>query len=140
MRRTAMAYWEGDLKRGKGVVSAESGVLKNVSYNFSKRFEQEPGTNPEELIAAAHSACYSMALSGALATNGTVAKAIETTATAVLEPGNGGFSIVRIDLHCHAQVEGLSDERFAEIAENTKNNCPVSRALAVPITLHAHLV
>ncbi len=140
MRRVGMAIWEGDLKRGKGVVSSESGALKNVPYNFSKRFEQEPGTNPEELIGAAHAACFSMALSGGLATNGTIAKEIETSATVTLETVDGAATITRIDLHCHASVDGISDEKFAEIAENTKKTCPVSRLLKCEITLHAHLV
>ncbi len=140
MRRVGMAFWEGDLKRGKGVVSSESGALKNVPYNFSKRFEQEPGTNPEELIGAAHAACFSMALSGGLATNGTIAKEIETSATVTLETVDGAATITRIDLHCHAQVPGCTDEKFAEIAENTKKTCPVSRLLKCEVTLHAHLV
>ena len=140
MRREGMAFWEGDLKTGKGVISAESGAFKNVPYNFSKRFEQEPGTNPEELIGAAHAACFSMALSGGLATNGTIAKEIETSATVTLETVDGAATITRIDLHCHAQVPGCSAEKFAEIAEKTKKTCPVSRLLKCEITLHAHLV
>jgi osmotically inducible protein OsmC len=140
MRRRAVATWEGDLKRGKGAVSSESGAVRQVSYNFSKRFEQEPGTNPEELIGAAFASCYSMALSGGLAANGTVARHIETEATVTVEPKDGGFSITRVDLSCHAEVPGCTEAQFAEIAENTRKTCPVARALAVPTTLHAHLV
>ncbi len=140
MRRTATAFWQGDLKRGKGTISSESGVLKDVPYNFAKRFEEEPGTNPEELIGAAHAGCFSMALSGDLTANGTIAKAIETTATVTLESIDGAATITRVDLHCHASVDGISAEKFAEIAENTRKTCPVSRVLNAEITLHAHLV
>jgi lipoyl-dependent peroxiredoxin len=140
MRRTAMAVWEGDLKRGKGVISTESGAVKSVGYNFSKRFEQEPGTNPEELLGAAMASCFSMALGSGLAANGTVARQIETTAVVNLEPKDGGFSITRIDLSCHASVPGCTDAQFDEIANNAKNTCPISRTLSVPVTLHAHLV
>lgn len=140
MRRTAMAVWEGDLKRGKGVVSTESGAVRSVGYNFSKRFEQEPGTNPEELLGAALASCFSMALGSALAGNGTTATQIETVATVNLEPKDGGFSVTRIDLSCHASAPGCTDEQFDTIATNTKSTCPISRTLSVPITLHAHLV
>jgi osmotically inducible protein OsmC len=129
MVRTANAVWNGNLKEGKGIVNVESGLFKDASYNFSKRFENEKGTNPEELIAAAHAACFSMALSAALSGAGHSVKSIKTTDKAHLEKSGDGFAITKIEVNCEAEVEGIDNKKFQEFAENTKKGCPVSKAL-----------
>jgi osmotically inducible protein OsmC len=136
MKRSASAEWSGGLKDGKGTVSTESGVLSGVPYNFSMRFENEKGTNPEELIAAAHAACFSMALSNGLAQDGTPPERLETSAVVTFVPGTG---ITKSALTVRGRVPGLDAEGFRAAAENAKANCPVSQALAgVPeITLDA---
>ena len=137
IHKKGQAHWEGDIKRGKGTVSTESGVLNQQPYGFNTRFEGEKGTNPEELIGAAHAACFSMALSKALADNGTPAEKLETTASVGFKPGVG---ITGSHLTLHADVPGLSDEAFQELAAGAKANCPVSQALAgIEITLDAKL-
>ncbi len=139
MNRKAEARWEGDLKAGKGHIKLESGAFQGP-YSFGARFESAPGTNPEELLGAAHAGCFSMALSLALSSAGHIPTSIDTTATVHLEKGEKGFSITGIDLVTKAVVPGLSNEAFQQAAEATKTNCIISKALAsVPMRLEAHL-
>lgn len=137
--RTATARYDGLGKDGKGHVSSQSGVLSNNPYGFSTRFENEPGTNPEELIAAAHAGCFTMALSFALAREGFTQGTLETKAALTLEKDGDGFRITRSDLSLHASVDGIEPERFAEIAADAKANCPVSKLLNAEITLETQL-
>ena len=140
MIRKANAVWKGGLKDGQGTVSSDSGVLKAVSYNFSQRFEDQPGTNPEELIAAAHAACYSMALSGDLGRANLKPESVETKASLTLERIEGvGFTTTRIHLEVLGKVPGVTQEQFVGIAEGAKRNCPISRLLNTTITLDAKL-
>lgn len=125
--RSASAKWEGGLKGGRGSFSGQTGL--SGQYNFSSRFENGEGSNPEELLAAAEAACFSMALSGALEKNGTVATSIETKAQCTIEKVGEGFSITKMQLDVRAQVEKLDDATFQRIARETKDGCPVSRAL-----------
>lgn len=137
--RTANAVWEGTLQEGKGNMELGSGAFEGA-YSFSTRFEEQPGTNPEELIGAAHAGCYSMALSGGLGRAGFTPTSIATTAKVHLTKGDAGFNISKIELHTEAQVPDIDDAKFQEIAEATKSGCPVSKALAsVPIELTAVL-
>jgi len=137
--RTAEAEWRGDLASGSGIVEGESEAL-DAAYSFASRFEEGSGTNPEELIAAAHAGCYSMALSHALAEAGHDPGRIRTTARVVLEMEDEGPAIARIELECEAEVPGIDDDAFREFAEDAKEGCPVSRALSsVPIVLEATL-
>jgi osmotically inducible protein OsmC len=137
--RIATAHWEGGLQQGKGTMRFGSGAFEG-QYSFSSRFEEGTGTNPEELIGAAHAGCFSMALSGGLERAGFAPTSVETTARVHLEKGAGGFRISRIDLSCTAEVPGIDDAAFREQAEAAKTNCPVSQALAaVPIELDATL-
>lgn len=141
MKRNASAHWAGDLKTGKGTVSTESGVLAKTQYSFSTRFENGAGTNPEELIAAAHAGCFSMALSGQLSKAGFSPKSVKTTAKVHLMKVDAGFSITQIELENESAVPGIDDAKFQELAGNAKKGCPVSKALAaVEITLKARLV
>jgi lipoyl-dependent peroxiredoxin len=136
IRKQGMAEWSGGLKDGKGTVSLQSGALKQQPYGFNTRFEDKPGTNPEELIGAAHAACFTMALSGALEKAGLKADSLKTTATVSLDKSGEGFAISGIELVLNGVVPGADEARFTEIAEEAKVNCPVSKALsAVPITL-----
>jgi lipoyl-dependent peroxiredoxin len=136
IRKQGMAEWSGGLKDGKGTVSLQSGALKQQPYGFNTRFEDTPGTNPEELIGAAHAACFTMALSGALEKAGLKADSLKTTATVSLDKSGEGFAISGIELVLNGVVPGADEARFTEIAEEAKVNCPVSKALsAVPITL-----
>ena len=138
--RSADAQWEGPLQGGKGHMRFGGGAFDGA-YSFSSRFEDGQGTNPEELIAAAHSACYSMALSAGLGGAGFKPQRVSTTAKVHLEKGDAGFRIPRIDLVTEAQVPGMDDAQFQEIAEGAKKNCPVSQVLAgAEITLQATLV
>ena len=138
--RNAEAVWEGDLKSGKGTVKLGSGAFSGP-YSFQSRFENGAGTNPEELIAAAHAGCFSMALSHALAQAGHPPKRVHTTAKVHLQQAAAGFSIPRIDLVCEADVPGLDAAAFKDQAEQAKKNCPVSKLLAAAeITLDAKLV
>jgi osmotically inducible protein OsmC len=140
MDRKAEARWAGDLKAGRGTVKLGSGAFEGP-YSFVSRFEDGPGTNPEELLGAAHAGCFSMALAHALATAGHPATSITTTATVHLTKGATGFSISGIDLVTRGVVPGVSAEVFLKMAEETKVNCIVSRALAsVPMKLDAQLV
>lgn len=138
--RTAEAEWKGDLNQGTGTVRTETGTLDG-RYSFSSRFEEGAGTNPEELIAAAHAGCFSMALAGALGRAGHPAESVRTTARVHVEKGEGGFSITRIELTCRARVPGMDAATFRESAEGAKAGCPVSRALSgtVQVVLDAEL-
>jgi len=127
--RRASAIWRGDLKSGKGEVTATSAVFQSTPYTFATRFENAPGTNPEELIAAAHAACYSMAFSNALASKGHVPESIETTATLTLALGEGGPKISKVRLETRGKVPGIDNAKFLEIAREAKDGCPVSKLL-----------
>jgi lipoyl-dependent peroxiredoxin len=127
--RKANAEWRGDLKGGSGNISSESGVLTNVAYNFVSRFEQGKETNPEELIGAAHSACYSMALANGLSGAGFKVNSIKTEDTVHIEKLDSGFTITKIEINVNADVEKVDDAVFQKIAEDTKKGCPVSKAL-----------
>jgi len=131
--RTASARYEGLGKEGKGTVSTQSGVLSDQGYSFGTRFGDEPGTNPEELIAAAHAACFTMALSFALARAGFSDGTLETKAKVTLEQDGDGFRVSRSDLTLEARVPGIEESRFAEIAQGAKANCPISKLLKAEI-------
>jgi len=139
MQRNASAHWSGGLKDGKGTVSSASGVLKNTPYSFSTRFESQPGTNPEELIAAAHAGCFTMALSGQLGGAGMTAQAIDTTATVTLEKLEAGFTVTGIHLQVTAKIPGADQAKFDQAAKNAKEGCPISRLLNTKITMDAKL-
>lgn len=127
--RQAGAVWRGDLRKGNGTISTESTVLAETPYSFSTRFENEPGTNPEELIAAAHAACYSMAFANTLAKKGYNPQTIDTYAAITFERQDGGFAIVKSRLRVRGKVPGLDAEAFEEIAHEADGNCPVSNLL-----------
>nr|BFD62539.1 OsmC family protein [Bdellovibrio sp. HM001] len=135
MQRKASARWQGNLQYGRGVLNSESGALKDVPYSFTTRFENTPGTNPEELIAAAHSGCFAMALAGALAKKGFNADTLDVSATVSLEKNGDAFSITSSRLKLRAQVPGLDRKLFDSIAQDAKVNCPVSKVLKADITL-----
>lgn len=139
MKRNASAEWKGGLKDGKGTISTDSGVLKNAQYSFSTRFENGIGTNPEELIAAAHAGCFSMALSGQLGNANLKADSIRTTATVTMEKTDAGFTITAVHLDVAARVPGATDAAFQAAAKNAKEGCPVSRLLKAEITMQAVL-
>jgi lipoyl-dependent peroxiredoxin len=139
MVRKASAIWKGGLKDGQGTVSTDSGVLKTVPYNFAQRFENETGTNPEELIAAAHAACFSMALSAELGKANLKPASVETSAALTLEKLDVGFTTTRIHLSVTASVPGASPEAFLKATEDAKRGCPISRLLNTTITLEAKL-
>ena len=139
MKRTASAVWQGDLKQGKGTISTASGVLKDTQYSFTTRFENGPGTNPEELIAAAHAGCFSMALSAFLGKAGHQPERVATQANLTLEQVQGNWTITAIDLETTAKVPGIDRSKFDTIANDAKANCPVSRVLNAKISLSAKL-
>lgn len=139
MKRSAKAVWSGDLRSGNGTISTESGVLSDTPYSFKTRFEQGTGTNPEELIGAAHAGCFSMAMSVELQKLGLIAEKIETKADVTLEQKVGGFTITAVHLTLRAKVPGASQSDFEEAAEATKTGCPVSKLLKADITLDAQL-
>jgi lipoyl-dependent peroxiredoxin len=139
MVRKASAVWKGTLKQGKGTVSTESGVLLSTPYSFATRFEGVPGTNPEELIGAAHAACFSMALSGQLGEAGMTADSIETTATITFEKTEAGFTITKSHLDVTARIPGSNQAAFDKAAANAKAGCPISRLLKAEITMTATL-
>ncbi|EGJ22059.1 OsmC family peroxiredoxin [Cereibacter sphaeroides] len=139
MKRKGSAVWTGDLKTGKGTVSTQSGVLSEAQYGFNTRFEESPGTNPEELIGAAHAGCFSMALSNVLGEAGMTAERIETTATVSLEKQGDGFAITAVHLDLTASIPGASEEAFREAAEKAKAGCPVSKLMTAEITMTAKL-
>lgn len=140
IKKTASAVWQGDLKKGKGTVSTESGALKENPYGFNTRFEGQPGTNPEELIGAAHASCFSMAFSMILGDAGLTPERIDTTAEVSLEKLPDGFAITAIKLVMKAVVPGASQEQFDDCANKAKAGCPVSKVLNANITLDATLV
>ena len=139
MKRNATAVWTGGLKDGRGTISNDSGVLKETQYSFSTRFENGIGTNPEELIAAAHAGCFSMALSGQLGAAGMTAERIKTTAIVTMEKLDAGFAITGVHLDLTAKIPGGDAAAFQKAAAAAKEGCPVSKALKVPITLDAKL-
>ncbi|MEZ2128467.1 MULTISPECIES: OsmC family protein [unclassified Sinorhizobium] len=140
INRTGSAQWSGGLKDGKGQISTQSGALKAYPYGFASRFEGIPGTNPEELIGAAHAGCFTMALSLILSEAGFKADSMETTAKVTLESVEGGFAITAIHLSLTGTVPGADEATFKELADKAKAGCPVSKALsAVPITLDVKL-
>jgi osmotically inducible protein OsmC len=140
MLRKASAEWKGNLKEGKGTISTDSGVLKNTQYSFSTRFENGIGTNPEELIAAAHAGCFSMALSGQLEKGGMVAESINTTANVTMEKTDAGFTITSVHLDVKVKIPGADQNAFETAANNAKTGCPISRVLNTKITMDAKLV
>ena len=133
------AHWSGDIKRGKGTVSTESGVLNQQPYGFNTRFEGEKGTNPEELIGAAHAACFSMALSLMLGEAGYTADSIDTTADVSLDKTDGGFAITKVALKSKVTVPGIAPQQFDGIIQKAKAGCPVSQLLKADITLDCKL-
>jgi lipoyl-dependent peroxiredoxin len=139
MKRKASAAWQGGLKDGKGTISTDSGVLANTQYSFSTRFEDGAGTNPEELIAAAHAGCFSMALSGQLGAAGLTAESINTTASVSLEKTDAGFAITKVHLEVTAKVPGADQAAFDQATTNAKSGCPVSKVLNAEITMNATL-
>lgn len=139
MKKSASAHWSGSIKEGQGTISTASGVLREAPYGFKSRFEDGPGTNPEELIGAAHAACYSMALSLGLGDAGLTAENIDTKAVVTLDKDGDGFSITAVHLTCTAKVPGADAATFDKIAQATKEGCPVSKVLKADITLEATL-
>jgi osmotically inducible protein OsmC len=139
VKRSASAHWSGGIKDGQGTLSTDTGVLHEAPYGFKSRFEDGPGTNPEELIAAAHAGCYSMALSLGLGNAGFTADSIDTKATVTLLKDGDGFSITAVALSCRATVPRIDAAAFDSIAQATKLACPVSRLLKAEITLDARL-
>lgn len=139
MKRNASAEWKGDLKSGKGTISSASGVLENTQYSFSTRFEEGKGTNPEELVAAAHAGCFSMALSAQLGERGITPESIRTTATVTLEKKDGGFAVTASHLDVKARIPGGDQAKFDEAAKAAKEGCPISKLLNATITMNAAL-
>ena len=139
MQRKASAVWKGSLKDGQGTVSSASGILSNTKYSFATRFEDGPGTNPEELIAAAHAGCFSMALSGQLGAANLTASSIETTATLTMEKLDSGWAITAVHLDVVGRVPNADQAAFQKAAENAKSGCPVSKVLKADITMTAKL-
>jgi len=139
MKRKASAVWRGGLKDGKGTISSESGVLKDTQYSFSTRFENGMGTNPEELIAAAHAGCFSMAFSAELGKEGITPESINTTATITLEKTDGGFTVTQSHLDVAAKIPGADKTKVLEIANAAKAGCPISRLLKANITMEVKL-
>jgi osmotically inducible protein OsmC len=140
MIRKASAVWKGSLKEGKGTISSDSGVLSNTPYSFSTRFENAKGTNPEELIAAAHAGCFTMALSAQLGSAGITPESLETTASLSLDKLEAGWAITKIHLDVTARIPGADKAAFEKAAENAKAGCPVSKLLKAEITMTATLV
>jgi osmotically inducible protein OsmC len=140
MVRRALAVWNGSLKEGKGKISTDSKVLSNAQYSFSTRFENGIGTNPEELIAAAHAGCFSMALSAQLGNAGITPESIETTAAVTLEKLEAGFTVTKVHLDVSAKIPGANAAAFEKAAQDAKAGCPISRLLKAEITMSAKLV
>jgi lipoyl-dependent peroxiredoxin len=139
MKRKGSAVWRGGLKDGKGTVSTESGVLSETQYSFGTRFENGRGTNPEELIGAAHAGCFSMALSGQLGSAGMTAEQISTSVTVTLEKQGEGFAITAVHLEVSARIPGADAKAFSDAANRAKEGCPVSKLLNARITMEAKL-
>ena len=139
MKRSAQAKWQGDLKGGTGTLSTASGTLATTPYSFHSRFEQGKGTNPEELLAAAHAGCFTMALSAQLGEAGLKATSLETSCTITLEQKDGGFAITESHLELKAKVPGATAEAFEKATKAAETGCPVSKLFNTKITLDAHL-
>ncbi len=139
MKRKASAEWQGGIRDGRGTISTDSGVLSETQYSFSTRFEDGRGTNPEELIAAAHAGCFSMALSGQLGGAGLTAESIKTTAIVTMDKTEAGFTITAVHLDVTAKIPGADQQAFDTAASNAKAGCPVSRVLNATITMDARL-
>jgi len=139
MKRQASAVWQGDLRTGKGTVSTESGVLSQTQYSFGTRFENGPGTNPEELIAAAHAGCFTMALSGQLGNAGLVAEKLETTATLTFEKLDAGWTVTNMHLNVKGKVPKADAAAWEKATSAAKAGCPISRLLNTTITMDAKL-
>ena len=140
IRKSGSAKWSGGLKDGKGTVSTESGVLSDQPYGFNTRFEGGKGTNPEELIGAAHASCFSMAFSVVLGEGGMTAESIETKATVSLEQKDGGFAVTAVHLDVKVSVPGADEADVLKAAESAKANCPISKLLNAEITMDAKVV
>ena len=140
MQRKGSAVWKGGLKDGKGTISTASGILNNTPYNFAQRFDNAPGTNPEELLGAAHAACFSMALSGQLGAANLTAESIETTSTITLEKLEAGFTITEAHLDVKAKVPNADQAAFTKAAEAAEKGCPVSKLFNAKITMTATLL
>ncbi|OZY37748.1 OsmC family peroxiredoxin [Pseudomonas lundensis] len=140
IKKTASAHWAGDLKTGIGSISTETGVLREAPYGFKARFEGGKGTNPEELIGAAHAGCFSMALSMILGEAGLTAESIDTTAEVTLDKQGDGFAITAVHLVLKAKVPGATQQQFDELTTKAKEGCPVSKVLKAEITLDATLL
>jgi osmotically inducible protein OsmC len=139
MKRKASSEWQGDLKTGKGTVSTESGVLENSAYSFTTRFENGKGTNPEELIAAAHAGCFTMALSAELGKANLVPQSLRTTATVTLDRVDSNWTVTESHLEVVGKVPGASADAFRKAAETAETGCPISRLLKAKITMDAKL-
>jgi lipoyl-dependent peroxiredoxin len=139
MQRKASAVWQGGLKDGKGTLTADSGILKQTPYSFAQRFESAPGTNPEELLAAAHAGCFTMALSAQLGTAGMTAERLETTATITLEKVGEGFSITKSHLDLVARIPGADRAKFDTAVKAAETGCPVSKLFKAEISVNARL-
>jgi lipoyl-dependent peroxiredoxin len=140
MKRTASAHWNGSGKEGNGHLTTQSAVLDATPYSFNTRFGDSKGTNPEELIAAAHAGCFTMALSFALGEAGFTPESLDTEATLTMDREDGGFAITAIHLDVKAKVPGIDEDQFAKIAAGAKANCPVSKVLKADITMDAVLI
>lgn len=140
INRTGSAIWQGGLKDGHGTISTESGALDGHPYGFAMRFEGAKGTNPEELVGAAHAGCFTMALSGILGREGLTAERMDTSARVTLEQNGGGFEITAVHLVLEGRVPGCDAAKFQELAEKAKAGCPVSKLLKAQVTLEARLV
>lgn len=139
MIRKASAEWRGSLKEGRGTISGESGAISNLPYSFQTRFENEKGTNPEELIGAAHAGCFSMALSAGLGGAGMTPESIRTTAAVTLEKVEGGFAVTAVHLDVVAKIPGADRAAFEKAANDAKAGCPISKLLNAKITMNARL-
>ena len=140
INKHASAHWEGSLKEGKGYISTESGALDQADYSFKKRFEDSKGTNPEELIGAAHAGCFSMALSMILGEQGLTANTIDTKSTITLDKVDDSFAVTKAHLALTAKIPNASKEKFLECAKTAKDNCPISKLLNAEITMDATLI
>lgn len=139
IKKSARSTWSGDIKKGKGTISTQSGALDNQPYGFNTRFEDKPGSNPEELVGAAHSACFGMALSLALGEAGFTAENINTEAVVSLNEVDDGFAVTHIALEINATIADISNEQFQALCEQTKKGCPISKLLNTEISLNATL-
>jgi len=139
IKKSARSTWSGDIKKGKGYISTQSGALDNQPYGFNTRFEDKPGSNPEELVGAAHSACFGMALSLALGEAGFTAENINTEAVVSLDEVDDGFAVTHIALEVNATIADISNEQFQALCEQTKKGCPISKLLNTEISLNATL-